>query len=278
MDKRLLFLDLDGTLLNDSKEITDGNLFALNQALERGHGVIITTGRPLDSAQQLARRLKLDRPGCYLIAYNGGVVYDWAKPGTIGSRALPLPQVVRLFEEANRRGLHVQTYDEHHVLVEPRCETAALHRYCSLTGSVYRVIGNVRQDLQAEPAKVLLLDFADQKALRGFREWVLEHMEQEVDCFFSAPQILDVMPKGVNKGVALQMLCAALGVEEKNAVAVGDAANDLSMIRAAGIGVAMANGTDEVKSAAQYVTERDNNHDGVAEVVDRFLGAPVGAP
>ena len=275
MDKRLLFMDLDGTLLNDSKEVTEGNRQALNRALERGHGVIIATGRPLGSAQQLAHRLELDRPGCYLIAYNGAVVFDWANRETICSRMLPVDQVVRIFEEANRRGIHVQTYDEHQVLVEPHCETPTLHRYCSVTGATYRVIGDVRRDLKEEPAKVLLMDFEDRTDLAGFRAWILEQMGTEVDCFFSAPRLLDVVSRGAGKGMALQLLCAALGVDLKNAVAVGDAANDLSMIQAAGIGVAMANGTEEVKAAAQYVTQRDNNHDGVAEVVNRFLGDPV---
>ena len=70
MKKRMLFMDLDGTLLNDAKQITQGNRDALNQALERGHGVIITTGRPLKSALAQAKRLGLDKPGCYTIAYN----------------------------------------------------------------------------------------------------------------------------------------------------------------------------------------------------------------
>ena len=68
MKKRMLFLDLDGTLLNDAKQITRGNKEALDLALARGHGVIITTGRPLRSAMDQARKLGLDRPGCYLVA------------------------------------------------------------------------------------------------------------------------------------------------------------------------------------------------------------------
>ena len=59
------------------------------------------------------------------------------------------------------------------------------------------------------------------------------------------------------------------------AVAVGDAANDLTMIEAAGIGVAMANGTDEVKKIANYITTRDNNHDGIAEVAEKFFAESV---
>ena len=92
MKKRLLFLDLDGTLLNDEKEITRGNREALERTLQRGHGVIITTGRPLKSALAQAKRLGLDQPGCYTIAYNGAMVYDWGKQDKIFSRALTIPR------------------------------------------------------------------------------------------------------------------------------------------------------------------------------------------
>jgi hydroxymethylpyrimidine pyrophosphatase-like HAD family hydrolase len=76
----------------------------------------------------------------------------------------------------------------------------------------------------------------------------------------------------MNKGEAVRMLCQMMGVDIADAVSVGDAANDLTMIEAAGIGVAMANATDEVKAIADYITSRDNNHDGIAEVVERFFG------
>ena len=75
----------------------------------------------------------------------------------------------------------------------------------------------------------------------------------------------------MNKGEAVKMLCQKLGVAIENAVACGDAANDLAMLKAAGIGVAMINGSDEVKAVADYITTRDNNHDGVAEAADKFF-------
>ena len=92
-----------------------------------------------------------------------------------------------------------------------------------------------------------------------------------MDCFFSCEWFLEVVPKGMNKGEAVKMLCALQNVEIENAVAAGDAANDLAMLKAAGIGVVMCNGTDEVKAVADFVTTRDNNHDGVAEIADRFF-------
>ena len=275
MKKRLLFLDLDGTLLNDAKEITQGNRDALEQALRRGHGVIITTGRPLKSAIQQAHKLGLDRPGCLLIAYNGAQIYDWEKQQIVFSRSLPLAAVERIFERVNAAGEHIQTYDAWDVLVEPRCDNASVRRYCQLIGMAFKVIGDVRKDLTEAPVKCLVINYEEQSGSKKIQAWIRENMAREVDCFFSCDQYLEIVPRGMSKGEAVKMLCAKMGVDIADAVAVGDAANDLSMIEAAGIGVAMANGTEEVKAVADYITARDNNHDGIAEVVQRFFSEPA---
>ena len=270
MKKRLLFLDLDGTLLNDAKEITAGNREALERTLQRGHGVIITTGRPLKSALAQAKRLGLDKPGCYTIAYNGAMVYDWGKQGNVFTRALDIPSVIRVFEKANEIGEHIQTYDSFDVLVEERGDDEALRRYCKMVSMTHRVIADVRTDLKEDPVKCLVINYEKKDGLLKMQEWIRENIPQ-MDCFFSCEQFLEVVPKGMNKGEAVKMLCQRLGVEIENAVACGDAANDLAMLKAAGIGVAMCNGSDEVKAVADYITTRDNNHDGVAEAADKFF-------
>lgn len=275
MDKKMLFMDLDGTLLDDRKEITPGNRQALEKALERGHGVIITTGRPLKSAMDQARKLGLDKPGCFLIAYNGAVIYDWEKQEQIFARTLDLSTVLEIFEYVNVKGIHLQTYDTWQVLVEPRCDNAIVRRYCDLIKMEFRVIGDVRTDLRENPVKVLIIEPEDRAGIVKLQQELGERMSDKVDTFFSNPTYLEVVPAGMSKGEAVKMLCGMMNVPIENAVAVGDAANDLSMIQMAGIGVAMANGTDEVKAVAQYITERDNNHDGIAEVVEKFFADAV---
>lgn len=271
MKNKILFLDLDGTLLNDHKEITPGNRRAIAQALELGHRVVITTGRPLKSAILQAQALGMTGKGCYLIAFNGAIVYDCFHQRQLFHQALPLETVYQVFDEANRRGLHIQTYDAQDVLVETRNDNESVRRYCSLIQMDFRVIQDVRRDLTEDPVKCLVIDYHNQAPVRAMQDWLRAQMAGQVDCFFSCDQYLEVVPLGMSKGAAVTRMCQMLNVPISNAVAVGDAANDLSMIRAAGTGVAMANGTDEVKSAADYVTTRDNNHDGIAEVIQRFF-------
>jgi len=277
----ILFLDLDGTTLNDEKEITPGNREAIQRAMSSGCRVVVTSGRPLSSALSQARRLGLAGPECYVIAYNGAVIYECAGERELYRQPLELGALHALFDEAGRRGLHIQTYDDAAVLVERRCDDEEIRGYCRLTGMEFRVIEDVRR-LAAPPAKALCIDTRRPERLEDMRQWVEDQLSGRVHCMFSSRTYLEAVPPGVSKGRAVEDLCRRLNIPIENAAAVGDEVNDISMLRAAGIGVAVRNAVPEVKSAADYVTERDNNHDAVAEVIERFLFGrrpnPPGAP
>ena len=270
MGPKVLFLDLDGTLLNDQKEITPGNRQAIGQMLELGHKVVITSGRPLESALLQAERLGLMGQGCYVIAYNGAVVYDCFREREVFRAALRLEDLYAVFDEANQRGVHIQTYGHGDVLVESRNDTQTVRRYCDIIHMNHRVIQDVRSILEP-PVKALLIDFQSRAAIEGMLQWINEHMGGKADCFFSSRYYLEVVPAGINKGYSVVNLCQRLGVPIEHTIAAGDEANDISMLQAAGIGVAMRNAVPEAKEAADYITKRDNNHDGIAEVIARFI-------
>lgn len=270
MNRKILFLDLDGTLLNDRREISPGNRAALEKALALGHRVVINTGRPLKSAIIQNRRLGLTREGCYLISFNGGLIYDSFREEIIYRQCLPMDTARKVIRLCNRRNLHVQTYDRERVLVEPRWEDDALNRYCDKILMDYRVVPDFSTGLTEDPAKVLAISYTDRASLEALQAEILETLP-EVDCYFSCREYLEVVPKGVHKGTAVERLCRELGVDIADSIAAGDAENDLQMLRSAGLGCAMANGEPVVKQAAGYVTTRTNNEDGVAEIVERFL-------
>lgn len=271
MEQKILFLDLDGTLLNDQKEITPGNRQAIRQALDRGHRIVVTTGRPLKNSLAQSEQLGLAGEGCFVIAYNGGTVYDCSRRQIIHREALHPEALYRIYDEAARRDVYVQTYDREDVVIEPRCDEAIARQYCAITGLDWRRIENVRQDLSQPPGKALLIDYHDTARLEDMERWLKAELAGEADCFFSSRSFLEVVPANVNKGSAVKALCRQLGIDIRNAVAAGDESNDISMIRAAGVGVAMANAIPAAKEAADYITQRDNNHDGIEEVIQRFL-------
>ena len=168
MDQKILFLDLDGTLLNDQKEITPGNRRAIGEALERGHRVVVTSGRPLKSSLAQARRLGLAGEGCFVIAYNGAVIYDCSAGTEILRRALERDVLYEVFDEARRRGVYVQTYDREDVVTEPWAAVDNAKRYCAVIGLEHRVIQDVRRDLEGQPVKALLIDYPVAGAAGGY--------------------------------------------------------------------------------------------------------------
>lgn len=267
---KIIFLDLDGTLLNDQKEITAGNRKAIIEAVKRGHKAVIATGRTLSSAIRLAEALGMTYEGCYLIAGNGANIYDIAAQKLLFDSTVELPLVREIFAEANRRSLHVQTYDDAGILVEPRCEDEDVRIYSSRSRLPYVVLPSIDL-LKTRPVKILLTDFADQKPLLDFRDWVQERYAGRLDAYLSCNEYLEVVNAGINKAAAIQRLCGLLGISMEDTLAVGDAANDLEMLKCVRLGVAMANATDEVKAVSGYITEHDNNHDGVAEVIAKFM-------
>ena len=269
-NSKALFLDLDGTLLDDRKKISERNRLAIDRMLAMGHRVIITTGRPLVSARVQAKALGLTGSGCYLIAYNGGVLFDTEHEKVIYKQTIPLPLIRLVFDEANKRGLHIQTYDDDYVLAEPRCDNEYLRYYSTNFGVPSRIIDSVRS-LTQEPVKMLMIDMEDPSRLESMRGWVAEHAGEQLDTFFSSEVFVEIISKGLNKGNALRQMAALLDIPLENTISAGDAGNDLPMIRAAHLGCAMANASDAVKAAAGYITEADNNHDGVAEIIEKFI-------
>lgn len=271
MTQKAIFLDLDDTLLNRAKEITPGNRKAITRALAAGHKVIICTGRPLSGALHLAESLGLTGDGCYVISFNGGIIYDMYHREIVFEESIPASLLPPVFAEAERRGLHIQTYDQSDLYVEPRCaNTAEIKWYCDRIHVTYQVVPSVAEWGQSG-VKMLAASLTDREKLEQFRNWVLLQYPEELDAFLSCDQLLEIVPRGINKGAAVVRLCDILKLPVDNSIACGDAANDVTMIQSAGLGVAMANGIDAVKAIADYITERDCDHDGIAEVIERFM-------
>ena len=271
METKILFLDLDGTLLNDRKELTDGNRAALERAIAAGHHAVIASGRPLKSVLAQAARFGLDGPGCYAIAYNGAVIYDFTKREQIFRKTLAPEDLYAVFDEARRRGVYIHTYDHEDVVIEPRCDPETARRYCARLNFDFRVIQDVRRDLTEMPVKAMSIDFGGQEKTDAFRCWICAEMRGRLDSYFSERYFLEIMSAGMNKGRGITSLCEILQIPLERSIAAGDEANDIDMLRAAGIGVAMANAIPDAKAVADYVTQRDNNHDGVAEIIEKFM-------
>ena len=267
---KILFLDLDDTLLNRSKEITEGNRKAIQEAVQAGHHIVLASGRPLLAVLPIAEELYLHGEGTYVLAYNGGEIYDCFQKKVLYRNPLTTDTAATLFQEAHRYGIHVQTYDQNdHFLAEAEDESTLY--YSKRIGIPYQIIEDLEHHLPLNPIKVLLIDLHDHEKLEQFR---LDHQGSLADCcnmFYSNPMFLECVAPGCSKGAAIHKAAELLDLPLENTIAAGDSENDLSMIKEAGIGCAMANGTKACKEAADYITSADCDHDGIAEIIHKFL-------
>jgi len=266
--KKCVFLDLDGTLLNDDKQVCSRNRAAIEQCLKEGHKMIIATGRPLESAIIGAKKIDLAGDGCYIAAYNGGVLYDCSEKEKIFEASLEPDYTRYIFEKAKEAGIHIQAYCEGKVWAEE--DNELLQSYCQKGQLDYEIHKGVPNELTQRSGKVLLISVEEEK-LMEFKKSLEEWSRGKVQSVFSTREYLEYSPLGISKGHAVETLADLLGYNISDTIAIGDEQNDTSMILKAGLGVCMSNGQPSIKSIADYVTIADNNEGGVAEVLEKFV-------
>ena len=111
----------------------------------------------------------------------------------------------------------------------------------------------------------------DRQHIEAFRESVMEYCEGKIDVCFSCYEYLEFVPAGINKGNSIRWMCDYMNIPLEDTIAVGDAENDISMIKTAGVGAVMKNAGEDIKEYGNYITEKDNNEGGVAEVIYKFM-------
>lgn len=267
--KKILFTDLDGTLLKNDKTVSGKNREAIHCMLAAGHYVVAATGRSVEGGLSVIRSLGLAAPGCYMIAFNGAVIYDCGADCIRKEYTLPLSHVRYLFSEAERYGLYIQTYEGAYVVTERQCRELAY--YTANTGTTGKVTEHIADMLKTEPNKVLLISLDEPEKLLQFEADHREWARNRATSVFSCREYLEYCPPGIDKGTGIRSLRELLGVRPEDTYAVGDECNDIPMIRAAGMGIAMKNGVPEAKAAADYVTEHDNEQDAIAEIIEKFI-------
>lgn len=271
MDKitKILFTDIDGTLLDDKKEIPMSNREAIEKLIKEGHKIVLTTGRALSGTVGQAEKLGLTFDGCYIIAFNGAEIYDSYRKETLYKCRIPMDTVARIFAICEEQKVHIQTYDDKYVLAKEN--NAYLERYCREIVCESKIDIELPYSLVEEPSKLLLLSYDDHDKLYEMQRMILEAEGDTVDAFFSSKGLLEVVLKGTNKGAAIQRLCHILNIPLEHSVGAGDGNNDIPLLETAYVGAAMKNAVDVVKEAADYVTEHDNNEGGLAEIIERFI-------
>lgn len=267
---KLLALDLDETLLSSDKHVSKENVTALQKARENGIHTVIATGRPwfsfVETLEEIGTRHLQDEVS---ITLNGGAIVENESGKILALDGLDYPTANMLFKHAiadPNLCIHVNTTDQAYGWNLNDDEREFL-------------IG--RLDI-IELEQPDLFDHRDEhfvKVLYGntdipYLENILEQMKSvsgDFDVSFSSSRYLESNKKGVNKGSGLKKLAKMMNIDISETAAIGDHANDLEMIKTAGLGIAVSNAIDEVKAAAKYITTNDHNHHAVAEAVEYIL-------
>lgn len=272
MPYRFIALDLDGTLTNSAKEITPHTLKTLLRLQEeQGVRLILASGRPVYGIAPLADQLQLDRHHGYIMAYNGGQIIDWTTREVLYEQMLD-PEVLPYFYDcAKRGGFEILTYDGDAVISE-HPENPYVQYECMLNKMPARRVDNFLEAIHGLKPKCLIV--GEPEPLAGLEQEMAARLSETNGVYRSEAFFLELVPKGIDKAASLEALLQKLGHTREELIACGDGYNDLSMIRYAGLGVAMANAKPEVREAADFVT-LSNEEDGVAYAVEKFIAGSI---
>ncbi len=267
---KLLFTDLDGTLLNTDSLVSAGTKAFLDKFLAAGNKLIFSSGRPKDSVLEVKNNAGLTQPGILLICSNGTQVYDCDRKQIIFEKRLPLSYVSYLQEQAEKYDLHIHTYRDDAVVSPLDDEEIRFYRQRIHLPLI--VSGRLADALTVPPCKMLAISLNDFDKLEAFRLGIKDWAQDKVQTIYSNGIYLELFPHDAGKGNAVRFVCDYFGVPLSDAYAAGDADNDISMLEAAGCGIAMSNASDAVKKYADVVTDFDNDHDGLADMMRKLLG------
>lgn len=267
MAYEVLVLDIDGTLTNSKKEISEKTLEAVIAAQEEGIKVVIASGRPTPGITKIAKTVKLDQYGGYVLSFNGGKIINFKTKEVIYNETLPREMIPAIYEEAVENKVGIITYEGDDAIAGN-----GIDQYNELEGRIngigLREVEDFANYVRFPVNKCLLT--GDPEHMEEVEIKMKERFGNLLNIYRSEPFFVEVMPQNIDKAYSLGKLLTYLGLDRSQMIACGDGFNDLSMIKYAGLGVAMANAQEQVKEAANYITA-SNDEDGVAKVIYKFM-------
>lgn len=262
---KMIALDLDNTLLNSKKEISQRNTHDLQLLHQQGIHVVLCTGRPINAIWPYIEQLGLTQPDDYTVTYNGGLVVNNQSRKVLSHLAFSLNDLNPLFNFVKQENLPLDLLDfdrVYEISDQPRSI------YKTVVKNIEFVDRSFNELPHQEYAKAVLA--IDPNKLSQVKNQLPDDLKRAYHIVQSQPMILEFLPKQVNKAAGLKPLLSHFNLDYSNLMTFGDADNDLEMIEAAGQGVVMANGLPEVKAVADALTDTNDN-DGVALYLEHYF-------
>ena len=267
---RLIASDLDETLIGKNRKICEENIRMIRRAREAGVYFVPATGRGFTTVTGTLKDLGVyDMEDQYVMSFNGGVLTENKGSRIIDVRGMSYELACELFERAKNFDVAVRVYTMDTVYVFNMDEEER-----AFIGGAKGTIECFEKDLGfLKDTQLMKIVYAkgSYPYLMQIEKDGLDDLKDALDIGYSVGRYMELNPKGINKGSGLKRLADHLGIDIRETIAVGDNYNDLPMIKAAGLGVCVANSPEEMKGQCDVITEADCDHGGVAEVIRRFI-------
>ena len=277
MSIKAILLDIDGTLTNHKKEITPLTKKALMDAQDLGIRLVIASGRPAKGIYQYGDQLEMAKHHGLFVCYNGAKVIDCETQETYVDVTFPPQTAKRVLHHMKKFNVIPMVTSDTHMLVEDvyRCmikdgtrEFNVIQYESRMNNYKLMEVEDLEEYVNVPQNKILTA--GDSDYLQAHFKEMAEPFKDELNMMFTSNFYYEFTAKGVDKGSALTIAMNKLGIKPEECIAFGDAENDISMLKFAGISIAMANGQEAVKNIATEVTD-DNEHDGIAKALYKYI-------
>ncbi|WP_455716258.1 Cof-type HAD-IIB family hydrolase [Anaerosporobacter sp.] len=264
---KAIALDIDGTLTNAKKEVTQRTKQAVSRAMREEKVVIVASGRPTAGIRGISKTLKLEEKGGYILAFNGAKIISCKTGEVIYQNVLPQDMIPVLYKEAVEHNVSIITYEGDDVICGCNHD-----KYVDIEAKINNIkvndVDNFDQYVTFDVNKCLMT--GEPEKLAVLEKEMQQKYGDRLSIYRSEPFFLEIMPMNVDKANSLGHLLEHLGLQREELIAIGDGYNDLTMIKYAGLGVAMSNAQEVVKKHADKIT-KSNEEDGVAHIIEEYL-------
>ena len=268
MRYKLLVLDVDGTLLNETKEMSKRTLASLLKVQQMGVRIALASGRPTYGLMPLAKALELGNYGGFILSYNGCQILNAQNGEILFERRINPEMLPYLEKKARKNGFDIFTYHDDTILTNT-LENEHIRHEAWLNNLRMIEEEEFSTAIDFAPCKCMLVS-DDETALTDLENHWKRRLAGSLDAFRSEPYFLEVVPSGVDKANAMGALLEQLQLKREEVIAIGDGVCDVTMIQQAGMGIALGHSPASVQAGADYVT-LSNEEDGVAVAVEKLI-------
>ena len=267
MSIKLVAIDIDGTLVNNNREITPEVFEAIQKAKAAGVKIVIATGRPLLGVKNILESLNLLDAGDYVITYNGALVQATATGEAFIDEPLTYDDYLDIEMESRRLKTPLHSITMSTIYTHNRNISKYSINEAYITGLPLKY-RTAEEMAKHEIIKMMYID--EPEKLDETITKLPQRLKERYTIVKSTPFYLEILNKNASKGLAVQHLAEKLGISHEETMAIGDEENDRSMLEAVGNPVVMANGNPELKKIAKYIT-KSNEASGVAHAINEWV-------